>query len=133
MGPYQLIYDYPLVSFGTQNRRFQSSWFLRFQWLEFSIEKESAFCFACYLFVNNSTQHDTFITKGFKNWKRVNCNPCPLSKDEGDDNSRHNTTMQKWQDLKNLSQHIDRRINMQSSKVVMQNRLLLKTSIESVK
>ena len=39
MGPYQPEYDYPLVSFGKQNHRFQYFWFIRFQWLEYSIKK----------------------------------------------------------------------------------------------
>ena len=41
--------------------------------------------------------------------------------------------MQKWDHLKNPSLYIDKMINKQSSQIVMRNRLLLKTSIESVK
>ncbi|XP_075504488.1 uncharacterized protein LOC142541925 [Primulina tabacum] len=41
--------------------------------------------------------------------------------------------MRKWGDLKNLDQHIDRRLEKQSSEQIERNRLLLKVSIENVK
>ncbi|XP_075473377.1 uncharacterized protein LOC142504388 [Primulina tabacum] len=41
--------------------------------------------------------------------------------------------MRKWGDLKKLDQHIDRRLEKQSSEQIERNRLLLKVSIESVK
>ncbi|XP_075494836.1 uncharacterized protein LOC142532414 [Primulina tabacum] len=114
-GPIQPIYDYPFAECEGQKRRFQSSWFQKYPWLEFSIEKQSAFCFPCYVFDTNSTQFDTFTVKGFKNWKRVNCKNCPFKRHEGYENSRHSFAMRKWGDLKNLDQHIDRRLEKQSS------------------
>ncbi|XP_073119827.1 uncharacterized protein [Henckelia pumila] len=97
------------------------------------MEKQSAFCFPCYIFDNNSAQFDTFTVKGFKNWKRVNCKNCQFRRHEGDDNSRHAFAMRKWGEMKNVDQHIDRRMEKQCSKEIQQNRLLLKVSIESVK
>lgn len=132
MGPYQPKYNYPLVDFKQQRRSFQSSWFIKFLWLEFSEEKKSAFCFPCYLFDTPSSQQKKFTLEGFKNWKRMNCKNCPLKRHEGDINSRHSDAMQKWESLKNISQHIDRKIIKESEKVVKQNRLLLKTSIKAV-
>lgn len=133
MRPCQPIYEYPHVKFGAQNRRFQSTWFTQHPWLEFSVEKESAFCFPCYLFESNASQPETFTVKGFKNWKRVNCKDCPLKKHEGDGNSLHYIAMEKWENLRHPNQYIERRIHKQTEKEKKQNRLLLKTSIESVK
>ncbi|KAL5812369.1 hypothetical protein ACOSQ3_027319 [Xanthoceras sorbifolium] len=136
MGPCQPIFDYPLSESGNQNRRFQRSWFTKFSWLEYSIENDRAYCFPCYLFDSSTSQYRTFIIEGFNNWKRVNCGDnCPLKKHEGGDDHRslHNTAIQQWANLKDPSLHIDKRINKQSSQAVMQNRLLLKTSIETVK
>ncbi|XP_042425906.1 zinc finger MYM-type protein 1-like [Zingiber officinale] len=132
-GPIQPIYDYPFTECEGQKRRFQSSWFQKYPWLEFSIEKQSAFCFPCYVFDTNSAQFDTFTVTGFKNWKRVDCKNRSFKRHEGDGNSRHSFAMRKRGDLKNLDQHIDRRLEKQSSKQIEQNRLLLKVSIESVK
>ncbi|XP_073057195.1 uncharacterized protein [Primulina eburnea] len=132
-GPIQPIYDYPFAECEGQKRRFQSSWFQKYPWLKFSIEKQSVFCFPCYVFDTNSAQFDTFTVKGFKNWKRVNCKNCPFKRHEGDGNSRHSFAIRKWGDLKNLDQHIDRRLEKQSSEQIERNRLHLKVSIESVK
>ncbi|XP_073277689.1 uncharacterized protein [Primulina huaijiensis] len=85
------------------------------------------------VFDTNSAQLDTFTVNGFKNWKRVNCKNCPFKRHEGYENSRHSFAMRKWGDLKNLDQHIDRRLEKQSSEQIERNRLLLKVSIESVK
>ncbi|KAL5861691.1 hypothetical protein ACOSQ4_002987 [Xanthoceras sorbifolium] len=105
MGPCQPVFDYPLSESGNQNHRFQRSWFTKFSWLEYSIENDRAYCFPCYLFYSSTSQYRTFTIEGFNNWKRVNCGDnCPLKKHEGDDDH-----------------------------LVMQNRLLLKTSIETVK
>ncbi|XP_042460160.1 zinc finger MYM-type protein 1-like [Zingiber officinale] len=41
--------------------------------------------------------------------------------------------MQKWEGLKNVTQHIDKRMNIQSENIIKQNRLLLKTSIRAVR
>ncbi|KAK1370521.1 hypothetical protein POM88_036613 [Heracleum sosnowskyi] len=41
--------QYPDTEFGTQRRRFQASWFNTFKWLEYSVLKDAAFCFPCYL------------------------------------------------------------------------------------
>ncbi|XP_073022650.1 uncharacterized protein [Primulina eburnea] len=77
--------------------------------------------------------HKKFTVEGFKNWKRVNCKTCPLKRHEGDCNSLHSTAMQKWEGLKNVSQHIDRRMNKQSENIVKQNRLFIRTSIRAVR
>jgi hypothetical protein len=49
LGPYQpLMSKYPLTG-EKHPRRFQSHWFKSYPWLEYS-EKNTAFCFPCYLF-----------------------------------------------------------------------------------
>ena len=55
IGPCRPIYKYPYVKFGAQNRWFQSTWFTKHPRLEFSMGKESAFCFPCYLFKSNTS------------------------------------------------------------------------------
>jgi hypothetical protein len=54
--------------------RFQSHWFKSYPWLEYS-EKNTAFCFPCYLFPSKPSGKpgsDTFTVKGFNCWKKVN-------------------------------------------------------------
>jgi hypothetical protein len=51
-------------------RRFQPKWFDEFKWLEYSVHKDVAYCFICYLFKDSSKfpGGDAFIEEGFRNW-----------------------------------------------------------------
>ena len=75
LGPCQpRLSDYPC---STNGKRFNSKWFDRFSWLEYSISDNSAFCFPCYLVytcVTKSTRRGSFgafITEGFRSWKHA--------------------------------------------------------------
>jgi len=67
LGSYQpLMSEYPLTG-KKHPRRFQSHWFKSYSWLEYS-EKNTVFCFPCYLFSSKSSgkpRLDTFTVKGF--------------------------------------------------------------------
>ena len=50
-GPCQLVlHDFPLSYFSEKSHRFRSEWYIGRKWLEYSIDKDVAFCFYCYLF-----------------------------------------------------------------------------------
>ncbi|XP_057788934.1 uncharacterized protein LOC131005850 [Salvia miltiorrhiza] len=75
-GPCQLIgYTYPRSTFGIHDRSFQEVWYKKFPWLEYSISKDAAFCFWCYLFKQSDKGGryavDAFTKIGFCNWKRA--------------------------------------------------------------
>ena len=135
MGPCQPILDkYPPIPDGKQIRRFQHSWFQRFSWLEYSIVKNSALCVTCYLFDSLPSKHRTFTIDGFQSWKRINCRKkCTFVHHEGKHNSQHIFAMQRWNNLKDSSRHIDKVMNTLSVQETLQNRLRLKTSLETVK
>jgi len=65
LGSYQpLMSEYPLTG-KKQPRRFQSHWFKSYLWLEYS-EKNTVFCFPCYLFPSKPSGKpgsDTFTGK----------------------------------------------------------------------
>ena len=70
-GPCQpVLNDFPLSYFSEKPHRFRSDWYRGRKWLEYSIEKDAAFCFYCYLFgwqdVGKQGGGETFVTKGFK-------------------------------------------------------------------
>ncbi|XP_027062714.1 uncharacterized protein [Coffea arabica] len=66
---------YPKTSFGKQHRSFQDSWYQKFVWLEYSISKDAAFCFWCFLFKTQNKggryAEDAFTKTGFNNWKKA--------------------------------------------------------------
>ncbi|KDO37694.1 hypothetical protein CISIN_1g037929mg, partial [Citrus sinensis] len=108
------LQKYLSTKHGMQNRRFQFSWFSKFRWFEYSVSKDKTFCFSCFLFHDASTKYDAFIA-------------------DGSHGSFHNAAMVKWSNLNDPSRHIDKRMNAQSSKQVLENRLRLKTLIIATK
>uniref|UniRef100_A0A2N9FYF2 TTF-type domain-containing protein n=1 Tax=Fagus sylvatica TaxID=28930 RepID=A0A2N9FYF2_FAGSY len=65
-------HNFPYKTYGAKDRRFNKGWFTQFDWLEYSIAKDAAFCLYCYLFkrdVGEQAGGDTFVTEGFSNWK----------------------------------------------------------------
>ena len=70
--PYQLVdHDFPQSQFGKTKHRFNPLWFKEYpSWLEYSIRKDAAYCLYCYLFRPKTSDQDSFVTEGFKNWKK---------------------------------------------------------------
>jgi hypothetical protein len=65
-GPCHLYaYNYPSRKIYGKDRRFSFIWFHKYQWIEYSVEKDAAYCFYCYLFGKES---EKFITDGCHNW-----------------------------------------------------------------
>lgn len=65
-------YNFPKTKCGRDNRSFQAIWFKKFPWLEYSVSKDAAFCFWCYLFKPSNGNRfgvDAFIKTGVRNWK----------------------------------------------------------------
>jgi hypothetical protein len=89
---------FPYKTYGAKDRRFNNGWFTQFNWLEYSIAKDTAFCLCCYLFksdIGEQAGGDTFVSDGFSNWK------CPkkLKIHEGGINSSHRQASRMCDDL----------------------------------
>ena len=126
--------QYPPTQFGNQRRRFQASWFNIFTWIEYSVSKDAAFCFPCFLFEKDASTQHAFTIDGFRSWKRVNDNQrCSFLVHVGAPNSPHNKAMKSLEGLQNVTRHIDKVINSQSLEEVKKNKLRLKATIESVR
>lgn len=68
-GPTQPIgYKFPKSN---TKRSFQKNWFKEHCWLEYSVAKDRAYCFYCYLFkhdrLDDKFGYDVFTTLGFNN------------------------------------------------------------------
>ena len=51
---------------------FNPSWFDKYTWLEYSIAKDAAFCYACQFFSTGvHKSEECFITIGYRNWKHA--------------------------------------------------------------
>ncbi|KAI5314848.1 hypothetical protein L3X38_044024 [Prunus dulcis] len=67
-------HTFPQTDLSGYDRRFNVKWFDEFDWLEYSISKDAAFCLYCYLFKSNfrigQGCSDAFTEMGFRNWKK---------------------------------------------------------------
>ena len=78
---------------------------------------------------------ETFISTGFKNWKKVNDGKhCAFLSHMGKhQNSAHNIATKCLEDFKNQSSHIERIIEKHTSEQILKNRLRLKASIDAIR
>ncbi|KAJ9177312.1 hypothetical protein P3X46_012546 [Hevea brasiliensis] len=114
-GPCQPCHHkFPQQVDGTRKQRFIASWFDEFSnWLEYSIEKDAAYCLYCFLFTAGYSErgHDTFVFEGFTNWQKKK----RLREHVGDHNSDHNKCRLACEDLMNQAQHIEYRCRLNAS------------------
>ncbi|XP_057740190.1 uncharacterized protein LOC130957341 [Arachis stenosperma] len=140
-GPYQPTnISYPASGNNNHRRYFQSSWFKKFpSWLEYSPEKDAAYCLPCYLFSKHygarNDGKNAFSELGFSNWKKVNNGVnCAFVCHEGSiPNSPHNLCVKSCDDLMAHSKHIDKVLDRNSDETIANNRLRLKTSIDDIR
>ena len=79
-GPHQpKEYSFPLRDFGRkgEKRSFKSAWFNEWPWLDYNEKNDSVICFYCSCANKKkllpkglfSKREETYISKGFTNWK----------------------------------------------------------------
>ncbi|XP_022880653.1 zinc finger MYM-type protein 1-like [Olea europaea var. sylvestris] len=138
VGPYQpKPLEHQSKECGKQKCRFQERWYNQFPGLEYSPSTHKAYCFYCFLFLNESTPPNisSLVTIGFDSWKRVNQgSKCAFLIHVGTTSSSfHNCCKRSVEDLMKPTQHIDKVMHSLSNEEIQKNRLRLKTTIMSVK
>jgi hypothetical protein len=66
-------HDFPIKEFEKTMRRFNSARFKEYKLLKYSILKDVTYCLYCSLFkpdIGKQAEGDSFVTKGFSNWKK---------------------------------------------------------------
>ncbi|KAF0723115.1 zinc finger MYM-type protein 1-like [Aphis craccivora] len=62
-----ILKNFPKKKIGSQNRSFSAGFYKDFEWLEYSINKDSTFCYVCRMFSSESgNAEDTFTKIGLK-------------------------------------------------------------------
>ena len=84
---------YPATPFGKKVRRFNPDWYGKYKWLEYSIEKDAAFCFACRVFPSKHTE-STFTCTDLRDWKSATDKCKGLSKHHS--SKCHQEAMENW-------------------------------------
>ncbi len=69
-----ILQKYPSRLFGTQQRSFSKGWLDQYAWMEYSVCKDSVFCFACRNFLKGRHGFHielAFVANGFSNWRKA--------------------------------------------------------------
>ncbi|CAL2236757.1 unnamed protein product [Prunus armeniaca] len=122
----------PQTLMGESNRRFLVKWFDSFVWLEYSKEKDAAFCLHCYLFKcdfdkQGKAGSDVFTEKGFKNWRK---GPENFRDHVGQVGSLHNKATQHCTDLMNQKQHVETIVIKQTDQACVNYCILLTVALD---
>ncbi len=57
---------------GGKRRAFKPGWFTSYKWLEYSVQRDAAFCFVCRHFdVGTGRAEETFTKFGYRDWKHA--------------------------------------------------------------
>ena len=100
-------HNFPKTKFDPDWRGFLDAWYTNFDQLEYSVEKDAAYCFYCFIFKSSSNSshfgHDAFTKKGFKNWKKAMAN---FNYHIGGSNSIHNNARNSCEDFRNKKQSV---------------------------
>ena len=75
-----------------RDRQFNPIRFYKYPWIEYSIKKEAAFCFVCYLFAKEKTKKSAFIEGGWRTWNRNDA----LDLHVGGVTSAHNAAQERY-------------------------------------
>ncbi|KAL4104832.1 hypothetical protein QTP88_020108 [Uroleucon formosanum] len=60
---------YKKIKFGEKFRSFRSQWYTECEWLEYSVQRNAAFCFVCRVFGPENSE-DAWTRTGFSNWQK---------------------------------------------------------------
>ncbi|XP_071713304.1 uncharacterized protein [Rutidosis leptorrhynchoides] len=126
-GPFQPKgYDFP----STNGRRFVKAWFEKYNWIEYSIKADKAYCLCCYLFrdhIGHQGGSEAFVTEGFNSWKKSE----RLKEHVGGVSSFHNAALEKCESLTRTNQSILNAFDKQDEKSKTDNRIRLSAMISA--
>ncbi|KAL6520368.1 hypothetical protein OROMI_032548 [Orobanche minor] len=130
-GPCQpFTHLYPKTKMGDRMRAFQIEWFRKWEWLEYSISKDAAFCLWCYLFGDKKVGDEAFTKKGFRNWKKASEK---FSEHVGSEGSAHNNARTSYFAFKDQRQSLSRKIYSGTQSLNAAYRTRLTASVDVVR
>ncbi|XP_062197361.1 uncharacterized protein LOC133900270 [Phragmites australis] len=113
------------------SRAFLETWLRQNDWLEYSVAKDAAYCFYCFLFKQEPLEqqfgHDAFTKAGYRNWKNA-YHGLPLH--IGGPTSCHNRARTACEDFKNRRASITHRVETNSVDAEMKYEVRLTASLD---
>jgi hypothetical protein len=112
------------------NRSFRPQWYKNFDWLEYSVENDTAYCFYCYLFKHDRMDekfgHDFFTKSGYNHWKN---GVDAFRKHVGGPCSRHNMSRSACDDFKNQKASVKSKVTTYTSDALVKYETRVDTSL----
>ena len=132
--PVQPILQYPVTVIGGKRRSFNSLWYKKYHWLEYSREKDAVYCFPCRFFGSSNGLGrgiSTFSQVGFCDWKHATGKSGMLAKHNN--SFAHKQAISAWIDYETNSKRgtlIEDRVDSQRRQQIQSNRHYLRTLTE---
>jgi len=124
------LQEYPTTRIGNRNRSFQKDWYKRYDWLEYSVLKDKAYCFYCRFFQISpeNDSKDAFISEGFRSWKKALEQNAGLRKHAASENHKHCVIKYtEYLKLHKCSKSVMTMVNEAHAKLIQENKHYLKT------
>lgn len=124
---------FPKTEQGNRKRGFNVAWYKDFKWLEYSISKDSVFCYACRHFSLPNAPNSVFKSEsGFCNWKKALCRQGGFKDHSKSDH--HRSAMFAWTQHKltiaEKTTSMSAVMNKEREKQIAENRMYIKTIAE---
>lgn len=131
-GPFQpYAHEFPKRQTGDRDCNFTCIWFAKYDWVEYSIKKDSVFCFVCYLFKNKKYKGkgtDAFIVDGWRNWNVGDASLLKHNKSKA-----HKEAQEKYIGFMNPNAAIDNKIEKWSDEEIKHYKIRLTYSLRCIK
>ncbi|KAL6531211.1 hypothetical protein OROHE_014280 [Orobanche hederae] len=118
---------FPRSQCGDKMRCFQIDWFEKWEWLEYSISEDAAFCLWCYLFEEKRAGDLPFTKNGFRNWKKATEK---FEDHVGNEGSIHNNAKTLYLGFKDQRQSVTRKLSMGTEVIGAAYRMRLTASVD---
>lgn len=131
----QPVIHFPCTVISGKHRCFQSSWYSKYPWLEYSITINAVFCYYCrhfppHLTVSQThTEKDALINRGYSDWKNIS----NLTKKHENISSNKNAVIKynSWLSTKKTGS-VSSQINQQVKDQIIKNRETLTSIIRCI-
>lgn len=112
------------------NRAFVADWFKRYKWLQYSVDRDAAFCYPCQQFLPHGSKQTSYTFTGFRNWKNATDSKTGFPKHNK--SISHTQAMAMWQEKLHRISSTSSVETLIHQNVLEKNRYYVKSIIEVI-
>ena len=131
--PVQPVINFPTTLIGGRPRSCQASWFQQHPWLEYSLERDSCYCYPCRLFSRDPSDSAFVNPNGYHDWKHAPGKTGSLYLHAN--STTHSNAILAWQQFKLNCQRkttLTHRLDSLGDQALQMNRHYIKTIAEVI-